>query len=96
MSAQQEKNARATVLLEYTESKQKLALLRAQVDMLATEFEELAKILKDNPENVPLEVYELILDYKTFCERVSDLKLALKETRRLEETVRKLGLSHLT
>jgi hypothetical protein len=93
MSAEEERQAKAMVLLEYAESKQRLALLKAQADKLAAEFEALAKLLRSDLQNISVASYSSIFDYSKFNDLVADVAKTFNETSRLKETVHQLGLS---
>jgi predicted transcriptional regulator len=95
MSVEEEKQARALVLLDYNEHKQKLALLQEQAQKFAKKFEELAQLLKHKPDRIHPDLGNLkesgLPSYESLATLSRDITETQQETTRLAERVRQLG-----
>ena len=92
MSAEQERQARAMMLLDYVESKQRLLLLQEQAHSLGIELEGLSRLLQDDPQNISIASYGQLLDNKRLNDLVADISEAFTETERLRMILNQLGL----
>lgn len=98
MSADEQEAAKAKVHFDYTRTKQRYDLLRNEAVKISKDFDGWSKALKDKPETITFNGNQdapLFKDYKGLGKLVDDLKTTRDEARRLEEVMRKLGLSDL-
>jgi hypothetical protein len=92
LNAEEERAARADVLLAYTETKRHLALLREQAHRHGEALRALADRLATKPEDIDLQGKRELLDYDALARLATDTRNAAIETNRLYHRVRELGL----
>jgi hypothetical protein len=95
MSAEEQKQGKATALLEYTKMRERRMLLKNETEKLAEAFEELAKRLRNHPERLKSGgTGELMENYRRLGALVDDVKATAGELQRLDSVLRNAGLSH--
>lgn len=96
MNVDEQRAAKANALLEYTEAKERRALLENEAEKLAKHFESIAELLRKRPETITFqEDAAQLKDYKRFSALVEDLKVTRSELQRLDSFLRHLGFSNL-
>ena len=93
MSEEKKRQIKAMNLLEYVESKQQLVALQDRAQRLAVEFEGLAKLLRENPQNIAIDAYTSLLNHTKLGDIIADIRVAITEVAKREELVGKLGVS---
>lgn len=107
MSEEEEKQARAMVLLESTEARKHLAILTEEATRLGREFRRLGEALENRPALLSFDgesmnvQYALkredfkatLLDAKKLAALAADIRKTQSESERLSQRVRELGLS---
>jgi hypothetical protein len=96
MNAEEQRKAKGAALLEYTEAKERRALLENEAAKLAQHFESLATLLRERPETIVFGDADAVLlkEYKRFAALIDDLKITRAELQRLDSVVRGLGITH--
>jgi len=96
MNAEEQKVAKAAAWLEFTEAKERRALLENEAEKLAKHFDALAELIRKRPETITFEGdAEAFRDYKRLSALVEDLKTTRTELQRLHGVVRDTGGGHL-
>lgn len=96
MTAADEKAAKAMALFDYTEAKQRLALLKHQAEDIAKAFEGGAKLLRTRPEDFGFDGDDApFKDYRKLGVLVEDIKTTQAELQRLTTVLEKVGLGEM-
>jgi len=94
MSTDQQRIDRALVLLNFNETKERLALLKNKSQELAKEFEETARKLKNSPENYYVNTDpEITKYYQELRALTDDIRKTIEEKQRLQTTLVAAGIS---
>lgn len=96
MSADDQRAAKANVILAYAEQKERYSLLKKDTDAVASALERGAKNLREHPENWSFDGDSAQLrDYKSLGTLVDDIKATYEGMLRLRETAIQGGFEHL-
>lgn len=92
MSLEDERRVKADVLLELTESQQRFAAVKEVASRMASDFEGVAKALRQNPDNLALDVLPAHFNREPIGRLISDHKAARTELDTVAERAQRLGL----
>lgn len=96
MTAEDQRAAKADVLLRYTETKERYALLRSKVDSIADTLRRGAEVLKKHPETWEFEGEDASLKgYRDLGILIADIKSTQDELTRLAVLMQEIGLGHV-
>lgn len=106
MTDQEERQAKAMTVLEFTEAKKHLAVLRSEADRFATLFQRLAEALRVSPERLSFDGESMessfvlgridfksgLLDQAKIQTLARDIRETIRNRDRLEERLKQMGL----
>lgn len=97
MTLDDEKAAKAAALLDYTEAKQRYALLKNQVEKIAQSLEAGVKMLRDRPEIISFSGADaaVLKSYMGMESLVDDLKKTRADLQRLASLLSQVGLGYV-